>query len=386
MGIRVERWTGQEASALQQVLRMADRDYAEHLDVSRTTVVTWRRKGELVVCNKLTAQLLDSAVALLSPTDRNTFEMLLQRVSEPPPESPATTRRAPGQQLSLVSHQFIPVPLGAAADGLFGTGHGCPVGPAAMEQRAHPLADPGDRRARLHVYRFGIGVLHIRQDLLPASVTELAIWRYRSYPENRNWAQKAVLDLATRLGLSIQAPEPEYVLSVYELRQHGWTEAELETGLHLLATPSILVDRSDETNPVALGVEEQRFSQGWRDPAAISFHGGASRGVAGWSGVAYFPQPDEKALPIDAVVSMELDVQALWALSLHLHRTVENGQDPHMPQEFGWRFLRAVHSRLTSARSTETAQHRAMRAAVVGTSDLPQRLKDVWAAMKEVEA
>ncbi|GAA3738679.1 hypothetical protein GCM10022225_22050 [Plantactinospora mayteni] len=57
-----------------------------------------------------------------------------------------------------------------------------------------------------------------------------------------------------------------------------------------------------------------------------------------------------------------------------------------MPAEFGWPFLRAAHSRLTTARARETAQHCVMRQAVLETSGLPERLVQAQAALRETEA
>ncbi|MEV4559081.1 XRE family transcriptional regulator [Kitasatospora sp. NPDC049285] len=384
MVTRVERWTGREASALQQVLRMSDRAFAEHLDISRNTVVTWRQKGASVMCNSNTAQLLDSAVALLSPADRAEFQRRLQQNGEV--NLPSEAGPSAGPQLSLVSHQFIPVQLGTSAEILFRAGTEHPHGPAELDQRTHALrGNTDDRRARLHVYGFGIGVLHLEQNLRPNSVTELALWRYPSYPGNRRWTQQAVMELATTLvGREVTIDQPEYVLSVYEVRTHPWSSGDLDTGLQLMATPSVLVDRSDELRPVSLGIEADRFEQGWSHRDAIRFAGGVSHGVAGWSGVAYHPDPAERALPIGAIVALELDLQALWALSLRMLHPVKNGQDPETLPSVGWRWLRGVLTKLTSAGPTETAQHRAMREAIVGTSDLPKQLSTALEALKEI--
>lgn len=56
-----------------------------------------------------------------------------------------------------------------------------------------------------------------------------------------------------------------------------------------------------------------------------------------------------------------------------------------MSERFGWRFLRAAHSRLTTARAQETAQHCLMRQAAVTTSGLPERLTQAQAALREAE-
>ncbi|MFB7673121.1 XRE family transcriptional regulator [Kitasatospora purpeofusca] len=383
MIVRVDRWTGLEARALQETLRMSDREFAERLGIARNTVASWRTRGVEVVCTDRMAQVLDSAtVTLLTPQSRTAFHARLEELAKSGPDGAPAKRAPTDPTLDVVSHQFIPVQLGAAANLLFELGADHPSGPAGLDQRVLE-AHHGTGIGHLHVYRFGIGVMHVRNPLLLDSVTELALWRYRSYPMSTAWTQQAVSGLVAKHSARVEIEEPEYVLSAYEIRKHPWNEHEVDTGLHLVATPSVLVDRSDPETVVPLGVESERFAQRWTDLEAIPFAGGVSRGVASWSGVAYCSQLGERALPFESVVALELNLQALWALSSHLFQTVEAGKDLRMPSEFGWRWLRGVHSRLTSARTTETAQHRAMRAAVVCTSELPSRLEKAWAALKE---
>jgi hypothetical protein len=50
---------------------------------------------------------------------------------------------------------------------------------------------------------------------------------------------------------------------------------------------------------------------------------------------------------------------------------------------YGWRFLRSAYFRLTTARPTETAQHRVMREAILATSELPDRLRAAQNALRD---
>jgi hypothetical protein len=134
-------------------------------------------------------------------------------------------------------------------------------------------------------------------------------------------------------------------------------------------------------------VEHRLLTRGF-DPAAVvpfSVHG-VSVGYAGWSGMAYHALAPERALTVDELIACELDVQMLWTYCRQIQRQVEDGHDPRMPAEFGWRFLRAAHSRLTSARAQETAQHCMMRQAALDTSGLPSRILQAQAALRETEA
>ncbi|RKE02952.1 transcriptional regulator [Streptomyces sp. TLI_171] len=379
--VSIERWTGQEAGLLQEVLRLSIRQFAQQLGVNPATVQNWRKGGAGLVVSYELQQVLDAQLLLLPEPARLAFLDRCSAVSAPATVSQTSPA---GRGFEVNSHQFIPLHLGPEPTELYAAGAAHRPGPGNLAQRTLDVPGrDGFHRCQLHVYEFGVAVLHIQQPLAFASVTDLAMWRYPSYEHNRTWARQAVSELVSDIvGRSI-AVSPQYTLSVYELVQHSWGAETLGTALHLLATPGVLVDRSIETAPTSLEVEPLRFADRWTHPQAIEFTGATSRGVAGWSGVAYWQDPGETALSIEDIVAMELDTQALWSLSSALLHRVEEGHDPQMPEQFGWRWLRGAASRLTSARPTESAEHRAMRAAVLGTSDLPERLRDAWSALKE---
>ena len=79
----------------------------------------------------------------------------------------------------------------------------------------------------------------------------------------------------------------------------------------------------------------------------------------------------------------ELAAQALWAFCRQIQLMVEEGEDPSTPDGYGWRFLRAAYSRLTTARAQETAQHVLMREAVVKTSGLAVRMRAAQDALRD---
>ncbi|MGW2479671.1 hypothetical protein ACWCWQ_07610 [Streptomyces sp. NPDC001571] len=62
---------------------------------------------------------------------------------------------------------------------------------------------------------------------------------------------------------------------------------------------------------------------------------------------------------------------------------IEEGEAPSMPEQYGWRFLRAAYSRLTTARAQETAQHVLMRETIMKTSGLAERLRSAQDALRE---
>lgn len=378
--IDVDRWTGEEALLLQDVMRASVRAFAGHLGISPRTVSQWKQSPDRV-CRLVTAQILDTALAQCTPEQQDIFRARLAvlRGTSVPSEPPAAGNPGP---CTVLTHRFLPVFIGSQPAALADAGKRAEPGPGALVHRAM-YADHPDAQATLHVYACGVAVFHLEESRRFKTLTDLAMWRYRTYLADRQWAKEALTRRLNRHGLEGHAPAPEYVLSAYELFQHPWMETGLDTALQLLATPSVLVDRQNPLCAVPLGIEEARFCEAWKDSEAVAFSGGVSRGVASWSGVAYHPEPAERALSMEDIVALELDAQALWALSAHVLHLVEEGRDPVMPTEFGWRFLRGAHTRLTTSRPTETAQHRVMREAIMATSELPARLQAAQNALRE---
>ncbi|GAB2606676.1 helix-turn-helix transcriptional regulator [Streptomyces capparidis] len=384
--IAVEQWTGEEALLLQSVMRLSVRAFAERLGIAPRTVSYWN-KHRTSVCRPETAQILDTALSQCSPDEQEAFRIRLAALRGEPVLSAASATARPAP-CAVVSHKFLPIYLGERITPLYAAGTPRPPGPGGLEQRVLPGGHHSAQASTLHLYACGVAVVHLEEHRRVGSLTELAVWRYRSYPKDRAWAGERIAQLLEQHQSGALAGEPslapEYVLSAYELREHSWAGAGLETALHLLATPSVLVNRQNpEIVPLGVGVEDARFRDGWAHPEAVAFDGGFSRGVAGWSGVAYQPHRDERALAATHIVELELDVQALWALSSHILQVIEDGGDPVMPPQHGWRFLRSALVRLTTARPTETAQHRAMREAILATSELPERLRAAQEALRD---
>ncbi|MFE3556935.1 XRE family transcriptional regulator [Streptomyces sp. NPDC059193] len=330
------------------------------------------------------AQILDAALLQCTPEEQEAFRLRLAALHGTVVAAAGTETPQP---CTVVSHKFLPTYLGEQIAPLFAAGASAPSGPGGLERRTLPAGHRSAQSSAVHVYGCGVAVVHLEEHHRVESLTDLAVWRYRTYLQEPDWAGKQITQKlhAAGEGHTPEVPAPQYVLSVYELRKHSWTSAGLDTALQLLATPSVLVNRQDPENVVSLGpgVEAAKFAEGWSHPEAVPFGGGVSQGVAGWSGVSYHPQPDERALTTSQIVALELDVQALWALSSHVLHTVEDGHDPVMPPEYGWRFLRSAYYRLTTARPTETAQHRVMREAILTTSELPDRLRAAQDALRD---
>lgn len=385
--IAVDRWTGEEALLLRSVMRASVRDFAGRLGISPRTVSNWQR-NKTSVCRPQMAQILDTALGQCTPAEQEAFRLRLAALRGEPALSTtdATARPAP---CTVVSHKFLPVYIGESSAPLYAAGTPSEPGPGGLEQRTLPAGHHSAQSSTVHIYACGVAVVHLEEHQRVDSLTELAVWRYRTYLEEPIWAgerlSRLLVEHGADRGQTKQSLTPQYVLSAYELRDHPWSGSSLDTALQLLATPSVLVNRQNpaEVVPLGPGVEDAKFQGGWAHPEAVTFDGGVSRGVVGWSGVAYHPRPDERALTMSQIVALELDVQALWALSSHVLHMIENGQDPVMPTAFSWRFLRSAYFRLTTARPTETAQHRVMREAILATSELPDRLRAAQDALRD---
>lgn len=373
--VTVRVWTGRETRLLREALRMTLDEFAERLGAAPRTVSYWEADGPTVKPRAEMQGALDTLLAQAPPAAQARFA---DAVHGPLTQSTA----APGP-LSIDSHKFVPV--------FIGTSH--PT--AAAWQRAEDQAAqhwrergsfevswPGGR-CTAHVFEFGVAVFHVVEHPPIAAMTDLAVWRYRSYPR----------DLPTIQGLARSLfphaesdPAPEYVLSVYHLLDPVGGDTDAETVLHLLCTPSVLVDRSHASGaaPLDPSVEAGLLAARFRSPELLPFGvPGVSAGFAAWSGVSYLATSPKRALPIGDLVDCELLVQALWCYCSRIQNAIEDGHDPIVPAQFGWRFLRAAESRLTAARPTETSAHRAMREAIVATSGLPARLRAAQEALRE---
>ncbi|TQE33187.1 XRE family transcriptional regulator [Streptomyces ipomoeae] len=386
----VVQWTGLEAALLGEAMRLPIRAYAGQLGVNPRTVTKWRKRGRDLVLMPETQDMLDAMLRRCPPDVMATFHASLGEASDgglADGASPASHEAAglPLGPAVVISHKFVPVYLGKDVHSLFSTAAPCELGPGSLEHRALPAEHPdAEAESRLHLYACGVAIYHLVQRRRVDRLGDLAEWRYRSYESDLVWAREQLRELFP--GSAQAAAGPGYVLSAYLLEESPWRDAALEAALQMLATPSVVVDRQHPDGPTRLGddVERMLLSEGVEHADVVDFGSRAvAMGRVGWSGVAYHPLSADRALPMGAIVALELDVQTLWALSTYVLDEIEAGRDPVMPDEYGWRFLRGAYSRLTAARPQETAQHQLMREAILATSQLPDRLRAAQDALRE---
>ncbi len=80
--ITMELWTGREARALREALRMSQREFAAHLGVATRTVAKWDSEGANVTPRGELQRILDTALAQAETDVHNRFELFLGRGAE----------------------------------------------------------------------------------------------------------------------------------------------------------------------------------------------------------------------------------------------------------------------------------------------------------------
>ncbi|MFI6594630.1 hypothetical protein ACIBHX_00185 [Nonomuraea sp. NPDC050536] len=295
--------------------------------------------------------------------------------------TPTTT--APGQLSGVRSHKFIPAYIGAqrvshlvcnasGAQSEFNFG---------LECQGIKVDNPHGECA-LHMWPFGVAMFHLTEELELPNLAHLAIWRRQTYARDREWASDY---LSSSLSIPVEA---SYVLSAYWVHTPSWAQYELDTALRIMCIPRILHERDSEMTDASLAhaelVERSLLSDGFEHGEMTSFgFKGVSLGYASWSGVVYYPAAPRRALAESEIVNVELATQAMWAYCESIRAQVEQGFDPRVPDEYGWRFLRAVRSRLINARAQETEYHKCMRKAVLDTSGILDHLAEAIEILKE---
>ncbi|GGK43010.1 hypothetical protein GCM10010124_39790 [Pilimelia terevasa] len=293
---------------------------------------------------------------------------------------------APAADVLVESHKFIPALVGPGQIARLTSGGGYADAQHGWTQcRYRSLATTG---ARLYLWPFGVAVVHLREQLRMGSIAELAAWRRSTYATSRNWAESVLREVTG--DPRIISP---YVFSLYWLHRAAWRAERLDSAVRLLAMPSVLLDRAgcaaDEATlrTRAEALERVLLRDGDVHRPDLTSFGvrGVSVGYASWSGVAYHPVAAQQALTIGELVACQLSVQAIWCYTHEILRQVEEGRDPAVPAEYGWRYLRGLRWRVGVPRPREDGQHHSLRDAVLDTSGLTRQLDAVVEVLRETE-
>lgn len=287
------------------------------------------------------------------------------------------------ESLRLTSHKFVPVYVGEETATRLADGAEIASSQWTSCHTTSVEAPDGTIYTK-YIWPFGVVVYHLTERLTPDSIAEVAVWRRLSYLEHIDWATRR---LEGKTGTRL-ATEP-YVLSAYWVHAVPWDEARSDTALRILCIPRALTERADSDMPSrahAELVEQSLMRDGFDHPEITSFGmRGISLGFASWSGVVYHPTAPTRALTEQELVSCELSVQAAWSYCDYIRSEVERGNDPRVSEQYGWRFVRGLRSRLTTERPQETSQHRSMREAIIETSGLSRHLDQAVETLREVE-
>ncbi|WP_214110784.1 hypothetical protein [Acrocarpospora catenulata] len=237
-------------------------------------------------------------------------------------------------------------------------------------------------KCALYVWPFGVAMFHLVEELELPNLANLAIWRRKTYTRDLEWA-------SDYLSRSLSAPiRPSYVLSAYWVHAPSWQSHELDTALRIMCIPRVLHERDSEMSEASLAhaelVERSLLSNGFGHTEMASFgFKGISLGYASWSGVVYHPSAPRRALAEEEIVNVELATQSMWTYCEFINTQVEQGKDPQVPDQYGWRFLRGARSRLMNARPQETEYHKSMRTAILETSGTLDRLSEAIEILRE---
>lgn len=293
--------------------------------------------------------------------------------------------RAPSESTyKLRSHKFIPAYVGPDAVELLRENLEFRSTSASwFDCQVTPVDSRGDV-CSLYFWPFGVAMYHLVEELQPGSVAEISVWRSQSYRADIEWAHDQLRTLTKR-----DLSNDPYVLGAYWVESAPFDGAHLDTAMRLLCIPRALIERDDDRDPSqahAELVERNLLRDGFDHPGIVDFGiKGISIAFASWSGVVYHCLAPERGISENELVTCELSVQAIWSYCDYIRGQVELGRDPVFPENFGWRFLRGVRSRLTTERPQETSQHRAMRDSIVETSGLSRHLAHAVEALKETD-
>ncbi|WP_327038806.1 hypothetical protein [Micromonospora maris] len=283
------------------------------------------------------------------------------------------------------SHKFVTAFVGAEGAARLHESAGCTP---AVEQWHNCYSAPVEHPeggCTLYVWPCGSVVFHLVEPVQLSTIAALAAWRVASYGDNIKWAIDYLAPVAP-----VEDESAVYVLGAHWVVEPAWPAELLGTALRIMSTPKVLLHRDrpmdDEHLAHAELVEQSLLAESY-DHTGIESFGvpGISAGYASWSGVVYHPISAERSLTESEIISCELAIQSMWAYSDAIARQIEQGRDPQVPPEHGWRYLRGVRSRLTVSRLRETGQHQAMRRAILRTCDLMPALDQAIETLRDTD-
>ncbi|SCL34200.1 hypothetical protein GA0070616_4909 [Micromonospora nigra] len=286
---------------------------------------------------------------------------------------------------SARSHKFVTAFVGAGGAARLREVAGCAAAVGEWHTCYSAPVEHPEGDCTLYVWPCGSVVFHLVEPVQLSTIAALAVWRVASYGDNIKWAIDYLAPTAP-----VEDESAVYVLGAHWVVEPAWPAEFLGTALRIMSTPKVLLHRDrpmdDEHLAHAELVEQSLIAESY-DHTGIESFGvpGISVGYASWSGVVYHPISAERSLTEPEIISCELAIQSMWAYGDAIARQIEQGRDPRVPPEYGWRYLRGVRSRLTVSRLRETGQHQAMRRAILRTCDLMPALDQAIETLRDTD-
>lgn len=276
-------------------------------------------------------------------------------------------------RFAVRAHQFVPVFVGPHIKRLNSSFDAEPCDVGWSSARRADL-DIGGVQGELYLFEWGVAVLHVVTEARYSTITDLAHWRRDTH---RTTPSTLATHLSGLLEAEVDAP---YVLTALWLAESIWAGRDLDTAMRILCSPRALFG-SDSAN--AHSMEKRLFKQGFAPTDQVPFGvDGLSHGWASWPGVAYHPM-SRSALSDEDLVTTELLAQGLWSYCHGLAELDKAGGEIAVIDGFGSRWLRGRRMAMMRAGPAEPQQLRALRAAIVHTSELDQQLDDTVDLLRE---
>lgn len=247
---------------------------------------------------------------------------------------------------------------------------------------------------------FGIGVWHLVETVNFSTLTDLAIWRRRTYRHIKN-GQHLISLYADEMFPSDSSHDfliwkdkfgkPGYVLSLFTLEVPLWeTAEEIDTALRILACPTSLQseDVADIDRDKAIEMENYFLQSGFPDPEIEKFGlFGRNIGYASWAGVSYYEITPHQFGLKSQLVEFEIAVQATWWLCFCIReKCLANGGIRKANIASAIHFLIKQFGKVKSIGATEPIAQRTMHEAVLKTSRLEELVEATIELYNQLES
>lgn len=275
------------------------------------------------------------------------------------------------------SHKFVPMILGEGCYDELDTQY-------KRENQWAKYKEISTETGRFCLLPFGVGVWHLVETLEFQTLTDLAIWRRRTYG-NIKAGHHLISSYAEEFFPLQEKKEqfetwkdnfakPGYVLSAFILKEPIWEdEVSLKTALKLLCCPTTLQSESnaDLDREEAIKLENRFLRDGFPYHDIKQFGVlGFDTGFASWAGVSYYHHSKRREGFVKQLIEFEIAVQATWWFSSCLQKSyLSNGNDKVTKWlERQIRNLVKQIGRLTHIGANEPSSQRTMQEAILETS------------------